>query len=65
MKIHHLPGRRLTDELIGHWRQILSKTPQLAGPCFRPEFTVAVAHVRDDFEVAGLEEAGEILGLLP
>jgi CelD/BcsL family acetyltransferase involved in cellulose biosynthesis len=65
MKIHHLPARRLTDELASHWCEILRKTPQLAGPFFRPEFTVAVASVRDDVEVAVLEEGGEILGCFP
>lgn len=65
MKIHHLPARRLTDELASHWCEILRKTPQLAGPFFRPEFTVAVASVRGDVEVAVLEEGGEILGFFP
>jgi CelD/BcsL family acetyltransferase involved in cellulose biosynthesis len=65
MKIHHLSARRLTDELVAQWRAILERTPLLAGPYFRPEFTAAVAQVRDDVEVAVLEEASEILGFFP
>ena len=42
-----------------------SEDPALDSPFFRPEFTQCVATVRDDVEIAVLEEAGRPVGFFP
>lgn len=58
------PGH-LTSDHIAAWSQMLAEDPALDSPFFRPEFTQAVAAVRDDVEVALLEDAGRTVGFLP
>jgi CelD/BcsL family acetyltransferase involved in cellulose biosynthesis len=58
------PGE-LSAELVAAWAEIQESDPALASPYFRPEFTAAVAAVRDDVEVAVLEQAGERVGFFP
>jgi CelD/BcsL family acetyltransferase involved in cellulose biosynthesis len=47
------------------WARIQEGDPVLASPFFRPEFTAAVAAVRDDVRVGVLEEGGGTVGFLP
>ena len=42
-----------------------AQNPQLDNPFFRPEFTQAVAAVRDDVEVAVLEIQQQPVGFFP
>jgi len=65
MKIRVLTPDRLTPDHISTWLQIQAQDPALDSPFFRPEFTQAVAAVRDDVEVAVLEDAGRTVGFLP
>ncbi len=65
MKISVVPGKQLTAEQAAAWSQIQRAEASLESPYFRPEFTQAVAAVRDDVEVAILEEAGAAVGFFP
>ncbi len=65
MKITILPAAELKQHHIEAWSQIQRANSELASPYFRPEFTQVVASVRDDVEVAVLEEHGEMIGFFP
>jgi CelD/BcsL family acetyltransferase involved in cellulose biosynthesis len=65
MKIRVVPARQLTPEQLKAWCRIQQTEPTLDSPYFRPEFTQAVAAVRDDVEVAVLEEQGRPAGFFP
>lgn len=62
---------RLTtpDELSEHelrtWAQFQEQSAEFDSPYFRPEFSQAVARVRDDVEVAVLLEGGDPAGFFP
>jgi CelD/BcsL family acetyltransferase involved in cellulose biosynthesis len=47
------------------WSQLQESQPLLASPYFRPEFTRAVAHVRDDVEIALIQQDGRTAGFFP
>jgi CelD/BcsL family acetyltransferase involved in cellulose biosynthesis len=64
-RIRVIPGRNLDTRITGAWLDLLATNPELASPYFRPEFTSAVAEVRDDIEVAVVETDGEIVALFP
>ena len=65
MKITVIPATHLTPEHMATWSRLQRADPAVAGPNFRPEFTRAVASVRDDVEVAVLEEGNELVGFFP
>ena len=65
MRIRAVTFKDLTTEEIAAWSAIQRAEPQVASPYFRPEFTEAVAAVRDDVEVAVLEENGGPIGFFP
>ncbi len=65
MKIKTIEPSELSGDEIAAWSAIQRRTPQLASPYFRPEFTQAVAAVRDTPNVAVMESAGEPIGFLP
>ena len=65
MKISVVPGEKLTPELVLRWSQLQRRDPALASPYFRPEFTRAVAAVRDDVEVGVMRQGGEVVGFFP
>ena len=65
MKITLVPGNQLTAEQAAAWSRIQRAEASLASPYFRPEFTQAVAAVRDDVETAILEDRGAIVGFFP
>ena len=56
---------QLTPDEIGAWVAIQRANPLLSSPYFRPEFTQAVAAVRDDVEVAVAEVDGRPVGFFP
>ena len=56
MSFHLMPAGELSADELQAWSQIQRETPELADPFFRPEFTQAMATVRDDVEVAVLRE---------
>ena len=47
-----VPANELSEDLVARWVEIQQKNPTLCSPFFRPEFTQAVAKVRDDVFVA-------------
>jgi CelD/BcsL family acetyltransferase involved in cellulose biosynthesis len=58
------PGELGPAELQ-RWRLMQVSDPHLQNPFLSPEFTLAVARVRDDARVAVLEREGSIVGFLP
>lgn len=65
MNITPISARQLTELHLKAWAELLQSGTELDSPFFRPEFTQAVAAVRDGVEVAVLEEGGQIVGFLP
>lgn len=65
MKTTIIPGKSLTPEHLLLWSHFQQSNAALASPYFCPEFTSAVAAVRDDVWIGILKEAGEIVGFFP
>ncbi len=65
MEICVVSGAELSADQLAHWSRLQRADPALRSPFFRPEYTQAVAGVRDGVEVAVLVEAGETLGFFP
>ncbi len=65
MKIRVIPGREIPPDLIGIWRVLQQSNPALVSPYFCPEFTQAVAAVREDVEIAVLEDGNRVVGFFP
>jgi CelD/BcsL family acetyltransferase involved in cellulose biosynthesis len=49
----------MTARHAGIWRELQNSNEELSNPCFSPEFTQALAAVRDDVEVAFVQRGGE------
>lgn len=60
-----VPGRSLDLQQVAAWRKLQQSNPELASPCFAPEFTQAVAAVRNDVEVAVLRQGNETVAFFP
>ncbi len=65
MKYDVIHARELSPDLAGRWTEIQQSDSTLASPYFCPEFTKAVAAVRDDVHVGILEDGGRIVGFFP
>lgn len=65
MKFRTLKPKQLTDAMWERWANIQTAHDALRSPYFRPEFTQAVAAVRDNVEIAVFERADDIVGFLP
>jgi CelD/BcsL family acetyltransferase involved in cellulose biosynthesis len=65
MNIHAIKADALTPGHIAAWDRIQRAVPALDSPYFRPEFTQAVAAVRNDVEVGIFERGGEPVGFFP
>ncbi len=65
MNIRAVSIGQLTSDEIAAWSAIQCAEPELASPYFRPEFSQAGCSVRDNVEVAVLEESGHPIGFLP
>ena len=65
MKITLIKPSELMPSLRATWEAILRAVPSLDSPYFRPEFTEAVAAVREDVEIALFDDAGEVVGFAP
>src|SRR5262249_2405949 len=65
LNIRSVTYDRLSCDELAAWSAIQRAEPLLASPYFRPEFTACAAAVRDDVEVAVLEENGRPIGFLP
>jgi hypothetical protein len=60
-----VPARDLSTDQIAAWTEILNESELLSSPYLRPEFTQAVAAVRNDIEVAVAERNDEPVAFLP
>ena len=65
MKISAFPAAQLRQDHIDAWSAIQRGSETFGSPYFRPEFTQAVAAVRNDVEVAVLQDRGEMVGFFP
>ena len=57
--------KQLTRPEWSLWDRLQREYPEFESPYFRPEFTQAVAEVRDDVEIAVIEQAGKAVGFFP
>jgi CelD/BcsL family acetyltransferase involved in cellulose biosynthesis len=64
-RVEVIPGRDLDPDLAQAWRSYQHGNPELSSPCFSPEFTQAVAAVRDDVELGLIQQAGNLAAILP
>jgi CelD/BcsL family acetyltransferase involved in cellulose biosynthesis len=65
MKIDILPAAQLSADHVSAWSRLQRSDAALANPFFRPEFTQAIAAVREDVEVAVWYRGDEPVGFLP
>lgn len=65
MKVRVVKATGLSATETALWRDIQERNPALGSPYFCPQFTQAVARVRDDTYVAILEEEGRTSGFFP
>jgi CelD/BcsL family acetyltransferase involved in cellulose biosynthesis len=65
MKVELVQGSALTGELVERWDSLLDADLRFHSPYFRPEFTQLVSGVRDDVEVAFVEDDGEAVAVFP
>jgi CelD/BcsL family acetyltransferase involved in cellulose biosynthesis len=65
MKLTTIAAHELDSGALARWRALQGENDALASPYFCPEYTLAVAAVRDDLRVTVLEEGGEIVGFFP
>lgn len=56
MKTIVVPAHKLSKDLVRRWAEIQQQNLGLASPYFRPEFTQAVARVRNDVFVAIIDD---------
>ncbi|MEO8494730.1 MAG: GNAT family N-acetyltransferase [Planctomycetota bacterium] len=56
---------QLSAEELAAWANFQEGSPEFESPYFRPEFSAAVAAIRDDVEVAVLLEDEQPVGFLP
>ena len=63
--IESLPVAKLTAEHWETWNALRTANSSLSSPYFMPEFTQAIAELRNDVEVAVIREAEQTVGLLP
>ncbi|MCA9245774.1 MAG: GNAT family N-acetyltransferase [Planctomycetales bacterium] len=63
--IENKAAAEITADVWDAWRDLVSANPELASPYFQPEFTQAIAALRDDVEVALVRDSGVIVAILP
>src|SRR3954470_13287542 len=65
MQVQLIPGRGVDTGLAKVWRELQLSNPELASPCFAPEFTQTMAAVREDIGVALVQDGTEIVAIFP
>lgn len=65
MKHSLIKPHELDAALLQTWSEIQQSDEALGSPYFCPEFTQAVAEVREDVEIAIIETGGSVQGFLP
>ena len=64
MNVTVMPAGDLAPPELARWAELQRASPLYRSPFFRPEFTLAVARVRD-VRVAVIEDSGSVAGFLP
>lgn len=64
-RIKVIAGNAIDSALVEQWRTLQDSNPELASPCFAPEFTQAVAAARSDVEIAVIEQVSEVAAIFP
>lgn len=65
MDVELLRPHELSPAQLASWSALQERRGELASPFFRPEFTLAVADVRDDVLVAELADGSRVAGFFP
>lgn len=65
ISVHVIRGGELDGELCEAWRSIQSADHRLGSPYLCPEFTQAVAAVREDVFVGVMRDGSQIVGFVP
>ena len=65
MKYEIINGKELSLSLVHRWAEVQLSNADLLNPYFCPEFTQAVAAVRNDVKVAVLTKDREVVGFFP
>ena len=65
MKVTVIRPSELDKSLLPRWNEIVSANAAFASPYFAPEYTQAVAEVRDDVYVGILQEGQDVVGFFP
>ena len=65
MKIRVVAAAQLSTDDVRAWTEIVGDAPAFDSPFFHPGFTQAVAAVRNDVQVAVLEDGGRPAGFFP
>lgn len=60
-----VPARSLTSDLVAAWISSIPLTGDWASPFFRPEYTLAVAAVRDSVDVCVIRRGRDAVGFFP
>lgn len=63
--IRIISARDMTADIANQWKSIANADCYLQSAFFQPEFTQAVSSVRNDVQIALIEESGELKGLFP
>jgi CelD/BcsL family acetyltransferase involved in cellulose biosynthesis len=63
--VHVVSGRQLTPQHLSAWSRVQQGNTDLDSPFYTPDLTKLVASVRDDVEVAIMDEDGESVGFFP
>ena len=65
MKIHHIAGHELDDDLTRQWAALQRAEPVFESAFFHPEFTRAVAATKSNVELGIVEDGGRALAFFP
>jgi CelD/BcsL family acetyltransferase involved in cellulose biosynthesis len=65
MKIHHIAGHELDEDLIRQWAALQQAEPLFESAFFHPEFTRAVAAAKPNVELGVVEDGGRALAFFP
>lgn len=65
MRYRVIPASELSTDLINHWVEIQDSNSIFQSPYFCPEFTLAVAAVRNDVRITIIQKGTEIIGFFP
>jgi CelD/BcsL family acetyltransferase involved in cellulose biosynthesis len=65
MKVTVIRPYELDSALLRRWREIIDANEEFASPYFDPEYTQAVAAVRDDVYVGVMQEGADVAGFFP